>query len=374
MMRFFPLLLIYFYTQLLFAQVGIGTPLPDESAVLELKSTEKGFLPPRLTEEDRNQIENPAAGLIIYNLDQKCLNFFNSNYWFSPCSPNAEGGDIVQEVEIHGVMYRIHQFTSTGSSTFTVTRSGDFDYLIVAGGGGGASRHGGGGGAGGVISSFLANENPLFLEEGEYEIVVGKGGNGSPSGSSTTGVKGEDSSAFNFVAFGGGAGGGTNTKSTLQDGGSGGGSRGNSNALGGIGATNQGTNGAAGQNQNKPVNYGLGGGGGGFSEEGYGPNSNNGFRGRGGDGFDASSFIGEDFGDVGWFAGGGGSGSRNVPATAGNIGGKGGGGNGNTNSINNATAGEDGTGGGGAGGGHSSSAEFEGKKGGSGTVIIRYKL
>jgi hypothetical protein len=50
------------------AQVGIGTTLPDSSAVLDLYSTDRGFLLPRLTIEQRDVISNPATGLMIYNL------------------------------------------------------------------------------------------------------------------------------------------------------------------------------------------------------------------------------------------------------------------------------------------------------------------
>ncbi|MGB4850083.1 MAG: ice-binding family protein [Saprospiraceae bacterium] len=49
------------------AQVGIGTTTPDPSAVLDLVSTTRGFLMPRLTTTERNAILNPAAGLMIYN-------------------------------------------------------------------------------------------------------------------------------------------------------------------------------------------------------------------------------------------------------------------------------------------------------------------
>ena len=51
------------------AQVGIGTITPDSSAILELFSTDRGFLLPRITTEQRNQINNPAKGLMIYNLE-----------------------------------------------------------------------------------------------------------------------------------------------------------------------------------------------------------------------------------------------------------------------------------------------------------------
>ena len=43
--------------------VGIGTKKPDESAILDLRSSSKGFLLPRLTEKQRNAIPAPAEGL-----------------------------------------------------------------------------------------------------------------------------------------------------------------------------------------------------------------------------------------------------------------------------------------------------------------------
>lgn len=352
-------------------KVGDNPTIIAPSAILEIESAGKGFLPPRMTTANRNAINNPVQGLVIYNTEQNCLNFYDGVGWVNICGTYGHGGDVVETIMINGNYYRIHQFTSTGISNFEVIRPGEVDYLIVAGGGGGASRHGGGGGAGGLLTSF--GGTALSLQKGTYNIVVGNGGNGSPSGSSTTGNKGENSSAFNLVAFGGGAGGGTNNKSNDQDGGSGGGSRGNSTAAGGTGSPGQGQNGGQGRSQDVSVNFGLGGGGGGYSQVGFEPNSSIGFRGRGGDGFDASPYLGTTFGDDGWFAGGGGSGSMDVPLSAGNIGGKGGGGNGNTNSLDNATPGTNGTGGGGAGGGHYST-NFPGKNGGSGTVIIRYRI
>jgi hypothetical protein len=46
---------------------GIGTATPDASAQLEVASTSKGFLPPRLTTAERDAIAAPAAGLVLYN-------------------------------------------------------------------------------------------------------------------------------------------------------------------------------------------------------------------------------------------------------------------------------------------------------------------
>lgn len=50
-----------------FAQVGMGTTSPDASAQLDVTSSTRGFLPPRLTTAQRNAITNPASGLMIYN-------------------------------------------------------------------------------------------------------------------------------------------------------------------------------------------------------------------------------------------------------------------------------------------------------------------
>jgi len=51
------------------AQVGIGTSNPHASAALEIQSTSKGFLFPRMTEVARDAISSPATGLTIYCTD-----------------------------------------------------------------------------------------------------------------------------------------------------------------------------------------------------------------------------------------------------------------------------------------------------------------
>ena len=50
------------------AQVAVNTDgsLPDNSAMLDVKSTAKGFLPPRMTQAQRIAIANPVAGLVIW--------------------------------------------------------------------------------------------------------------------------------------------------------------------------------------------------------------------------------------------------------------------------------------------------------------------
>ncbi len=62
------LLFTVFLTTNLIAQVAINedSSLPDGSAMLDVKSTDKGFLVPRMTEAERNAITSPATGLLVY--------------------------------------------------------------------------------------------------------------------------------------------------------------------------------------------------------------------------------------------------------------------------------------------------------------------
>ncbi len=68
------------------AQVGIGTTNPNASAELDVTSTTKGFLPPRLTTTQRNAISSPATGLTIYNTTLNCMEYFNGTGWLNHCT------------------------------------------------------------------------------------------------------------------------------------------------------------------------------------------------------------------------------------------------------------------------------------------------
>ena len=55
--------------------VGIGTATPNVSSLLDITSTTKGFLPPRMTTTQKNAIATPAAGLMVYDttLNKLCV-------------------------------------------------------------------------------------------------------------------------------------------------------------------------------------------------------------------------------------------------------------------------------------------------------------
>ena len=54
---------------------------PDSSAVAEIKSTTRGFLPPRMTQAQILAIASPAVGLMAYNTDLDCPVFYSAAGW-----------------------------------------------------------------------------------------------------------------------------------------------------------------------------------------------------------------------------------------------------------------------------------------------------
>jgi hypothetical protein len=69
MKHFFILLATFFITATTFAQIGINTVSPDASAALDITSTTRGLLPPRMTTAQRDAITTPSQGLIIFCTD-----------------------------------------------------------------------------------------------------------------------------------------------------------------------------------------------------------------------------------------------------------------------------------------------------------------
>lgn len=85
MKKLMLLLCAILYSLMVTAQVGIGTNTPDKSAILDLSTTTQGFLLPRLSSAERNQINNGniAKGLMIYNTDSNTLQVFDGTDWYT---------------------------------------------------------------------------------------------------------------------------------------------------------------------------------------------------------------------------------------------------------------------------------------------------
>ena len=104
--------------------LGLGILTPNTSSILDLTSTTKGFLIPRMTTTQRDAIATPATGLQIYNTTTNANNYYNGSAWVS-----AEGGGGVTQI-VAGTNVTISPAGGTGVVTINAS--------------------GGGGGAGGV--------------------------------------------------------------------------------------------------------------------------------------------------------------------------------------------------------------------------------
>jgi len=282
-------------------------------------------------------------------------------------------GGTVTDITDGGVDYRVHTFTSSG--TFEVTSGGEVEYLVVAGGGGGrgggdnvaTDRGGAAGGAGGYRSSVVGEnsgggypaEPKLNLLPGTYTIEVGAGGAGGTNGTRNNQTGGNDSyiadssgvriiqsmfggcggasavvtidPEYNLAAFGG------------QDGGSGGGAMGTAGGEAPKRARGQAGQGFAGGAASAATSGGGGGGAGGVGESGV---VNSAVRTAGGAGV-SSAITGS---SVTYAAGGRGGAAKDT--------------------TDDAAAGLANTGQGGDGG----NLVRVGAAGGSGVVIVRYRI
>lgn len=92
------------------------------SSVLELTSTTKGFLPPKMTTTQRDAIASPTDGMIISNITTHAINWYNGTSW------QALGTGTGTVTSVSGTASRI---TSTGGTTPVIDISATFEGLLL---------------------------------------------------------------------------------------------------------------------------------------------------------------------------------------------------------------------------------------------------
>jgi hypothetical protein len=282
-------------------------------------------------------------------------------------------GGTTKERTLNGERWCIHTFTEDG--TLELPAGTTVEMLLVGGGGGGGNGGGagcaaGGGGGGRVIVATN------YLSAGSYAVVVGQGGGSWTNGTDTT--------FFGYCAKGGGAGG------SVRGGGASGGCGGGGGAWGDGPFSGGGVVAATNDWGGIPIDVS-------YAQYGFPGGAGNGKGGAGGGGAGApgadvvsspskggDGFVSDITGEAVCYGGGGGGGGYGSGGDFWDNAGAGGGGKGGgTQSSLNKDAksyglpGTDGLGGGGGGGGGGSNSgvsSIVGGKGGSGVVIVRYRV
>ncbi|RLD60410.1 MAG: hypothetical protein DRJ05_04700, partial [Bacteroidetes bacterium] len=120
----------------LMAQVAINNDgsNPDPSAILDINSTNKGFLIPRVA--DTNAISNPAEGLQIYDLSSHCTRYHNGTLWSNcigsvnvPANYSIGAGGSCTNTTVYGTYKEGVALVPSNTITMdvTVTTTGSWD-------------------------------------------------------------------------------------------------------------------------------------------------------------------------------------------------------------------------------------------------------
>jgi hypothetical protein len=136
-----------FFSMHLFAQTGIGTTTPNASAKLDVYSTNKGFLPPRVTltsASDASTIASPAEGLLVYNLGSVGLQagyyYWNGASWATIATASSAGNGVTSSdmVKLYSKAYSAATPDSTIANAtgykFTVPVSGRYLFDFTSSG------------------------------------------------------------------------------------------------------------------------------------------------------------------------------------------------------------------------------------------------
>jgi len=198
MQKLLTSLFLIFFSFFSYCQnIGIGTNTPNASAALEIKDSTKGILIPRMTMTQRNAIQNPAEGLMVYQTDStKGFWYWDGNYWQAVINKQTLSSNISSnQMTRIGFSYSTNWVCPSGVTQIVVELWGG------AGGGGIGSGpnqniRGGSGGNGGYNKSIIQ-----VIPGNIYPIIIGAGGAGATSMFNGGNSKNGQSSSFNNSLF-----------------------------------------------------------------------------------------------------------------------------------------------------------------------------
>ena len=94
---------------------------PDGSAIFDVSSTQKGMLIPRMTSQQRDNISNPAEGLLVYDLDTGSFWYRHMTDWveLDNMAPLENHNNLIREKNINNTKFILNQseIPQNGQST-----------------------------------------------------------------------------------------------------------------------------------------------------------------------------------------------------------------------------------------------------------------
>jgi len=124
------------------AQVGINTTTPDNSAVLDLSSTARGILIPRMSATERASISAPATGLLVYQHTAPAgFYYYSGSGWTyldpAPAGDNLGNHTATQAVKLNGNTLSNNgmgglQFDNAGMAAFGTTPGANIPLTVLA--------------------------------------------------------------------------------------------------------------------------------------------------------------------------------------------------------------------------------------------------
>jgi len=117
-------------------RVGIGTTSPNAAALLDITSTTKGFLPPRMTETQRDAISSPPNGLEIYNTTTNKPNVRSNGAWIEVAAGLAANvATFLATPTSANLAAAVTNETGTGSLVFATSPTIDAPTIAAINGG-----------------------------------------------------------------------------------------------------------------------------------------------------------------------------------------------------------------------------------------------
>jgi hypothetical protein len=116
----------------LHAQVGINdsNASPDASAMLDVKSSTKGVLIPRMTTTERDAISLPTTGLMVYNTSTNQFNFYNGTVWINVSNQLADADNNTKIQVEESTNDNIIRFDINGTEVLTFKKNTNGNVIV----------------------------------------------------------------------------------------------------------------------------------------------------------------------------------------------------------------------------------------------------